>query len=183
MDGMREEAGSGADAARVRALEERFGALAPRLAREGPLALAWKLNFLANFFTGPLYRETEARHGLTRAGFVILLCLERAPGLMARDVARVTGLPKNSISRAVGELERRGLVARRRDAEDRRGLRLKATPEGLALLGAAMPLVEARQAAMAATLTPAERAALDALLMRLVAGLPDWVDRVDGDGA
>ena len=165
------------------ALVRRFGALSVALAREGPLATAWKLSFLANSFIGPLYRLTEARFGLSRPDFVILLCLREGPGLMARDVVRLTGLPKNSISRAVGGLERRGLVERARDEGDRRGLRLRATPGGTALVEAALPFFEARQAAMTAALTPDERRAFDALLGKLVDALPEWVDLDGRSGA
>ena len=172
MDGARRAADDDADDP----LAGRFGALAVTLARDGPVPTAWKLSFLANVFTGPLYRLTEARLGLARPDFVILLCLREAPGLMARDVVRLTGLPKNSISRAVGGLERRGLIERARDEGDRRGLRLRATPEGASLVEAALPLFEAREAAMTAALTQDERENFDALLAQLVAAVPRWVD-------
>ena len=181
MDAARRAAGDEAD----EALAARFGALAVTLAREGPVPTAWKLSFLANVFTGPLYRLTEARFGLSRPDFVILLCLGEEPGLMARDVGRLTGLPKNSISRAVGGLERRGLIERARDEGDRRGLRLHATPQGTRPRPeAALPLLEAREAAMTAALTPQERESFDALLAKLVAAVPRWVepDRRSGPG-
>ena len=136
---------------------------AAEFAASGHLALDWKFGSVANLLTCALYRVTGPRHGIGRAGFVILLCLRESPGRTVREVARVAGLPKNSISRAVGDLRRRDMIERRRDEDDRRGQPQSATPRGLALLETVLPLFEARQAAATAARPPDERAALDGL--------------------
>ncbi|MGR3434880.1 MAG: MarR family winged helix-turn-helix transcriptional regulator [Shimia sp.] len=156
--------------------DARFGPLARHLFDEAPLAPIWRLSFLANFFTGPAYAALQAEHGLGRPGFVILYCLSRQDGLMARDIVRVSGLPKNSVSRAVADLVARGLVVADAGASDRRAKPLHLTEASRALLAQALPGFEARQAALLAPLDADERATLRALLTRLAEGLPDWVD-------
>ena len=156
--------------------EARFGPLARDLFEDAPLADVWRLAFLANFHTGPVYAWLQAEYGFGRPGFVVLYCLSRSSGLMARDVVRVSGLPKNSVSRAVTDLVARGLVTTREGRDDRRAKPLHLTQAGRTLLDAAMPRFLARQEAMFAPLLDEERAILSGLLARLASGMPDWVD-------
>lgn len=155
---------------------DRFGPLAREMLERGPLAPVWRLSFLMNAYTGPLYAAVADRFRLSRPDFVILLCLSRQDGLVARDVARLSGLPKNSLSRAVGGLVSRQLVALGVGGEDRRAKPLQLTHEGRTLLNAAVPLFEERQAAMLSALDEAERRQLLALLDKMVGETPGWVD-------
>ncbi|MEO0362440.1 MAG: MarR family transcriptional regulator [Pseudomonadota bacterium] len=157
------------------ALADRFGPLSLTMLNETELSPIWRVSFLANFFTGPIYAELQTRFGLSRPGFVILFSLSRKDGLVARDICLVTGLPKNSISRAVTELEAKGLIARDTDAADKRAKPLALTPEGRALLEAATPLFKERQAAMLAPLDGAEAAEFRRLISKLIFAMPDWV--------
>ncbi|MGR3486295.1 MAG: MarR family winged helix-turn-helix transcriptional regulator [Paracoccaceae bacterium] len=163
--------------------EARFGPLARHLFEEAPLAAIWRLSFLANFFTGPAYVRLQAEHGLGRPAFVVLYCLHERDGLMARDVVRVSGLPKNSVSRAVADLVERGLVAAGAGRQDRRAKPLHLTPASRALLRQTLPDFAARQEALLAPLDEAERTTLRNLLGRLADGLPDWVDGEDEGAA
>lgn len=160
-------------------IEARFGPVARRMLAGGPLIHAWRFNFLANFFTASIYREFAADLGLTRPEFVILYCLSEHPGLVARDVCYATGLPKNSISRAVATLLEKGLIERETREEDRRAKSLAMTQAGSKLLSRALPLVAARQDAMRAPLDPGERAEFDRLLRKMIVGMPDWVGAGD----
>lgn len=157
------------------AMEERFGTLSLRMLNDTPLSPAWRVNFLANFFTGAIYRELGATFGLSRPGFVILFSLSQQPGLVARDVGMVTGLPKNSISRAVSELLERGLTRRKTADDDRRAKVLILTDEGRDLLAKVVPLFEARQAAMLAALSQDECDEFFRLLNKIIYAMPDWV--------
>ena len=164
-------------------LADRFGPLARHLFADAPLAAIWRLSFLSNFFTGPLYARLQAEHGLGRPGFVVLYCLSERDGLMARDVVRASGLPKNSVSRAVTDLIAKGLVVAVEDGGDRRAKRLRLTERGAALMAKLMPAFAARQADLIAPLTAAEREALHDLLSKMARHLPDWVDRVEAKPA
>ena len=155
---------------------ERFGDLAVTMLHDTPLSDAWRVNFLANFFTGPIYRVIGSRFAISRQEFVILFTLSQKPGLAARDACLATGLPKNSISRAVAELLRRGLIERTVDATDRRAKRLELTSTGQILLNQVIPLFEERQTAMFKVLSNSEKTEFDRLLMKVIEALPDWVE-------
>ena len=163
------------------ALNRRFGPLARHMLVATPLSGVWRLSFVANSWTGSAYAALQAETGLGRAEFVVMFCLSQREGLMARDVVRLSGLPKNSISRAVI-----GLIGRRLVAvvagEDRRAKPLRLTAAGAALLDAWVPRFAARQEAMLAPLSPSERERLRALLERVADAMPDWIDEVPGAG-
>ena len=158
------------------ALAERFGAFSLKMLNHTSLSEGWRINFLSNFLTGPLYRDIDMRFGLSRSGFSILFTLSQQKGLVARDIGLVTGLPKNSISRAVSELLQRDLIRRETDAEDRRAKVLALTDDGEVLLRQVVPLFEARQKAMFSALSPEEHATFNRLLMKIIRVMPDWVD-------
>jgi MarR family transcriptional regulator, temperature-dependent positive regulator of motility len=160
------------------ALAGLFGPLSLTMLTDTDLSAAWRLNFLANFFTGPIYAQIQERFGLSRPGFVILFSLSQQDGLVARDICLVTGLPKNSISRAVTELETKGLIERDTDAADRRAKPLKLTGQGIALLEEVVPLFKTRQQAMLAVLDDTEAVEFERLITKLVFAMPDWVQPV-----
>lgn len=160
------------------ALAGLFGPFSLTMLTDFDLSPSWRVCFLANFFTGPIYAQIQDRYGLSRPGFVILLSLSQQDGLVARDVCLVTGLPRNSISRAVIELEIKGLIARDTDAADRRAKPLNLTRPGRALLDEVVPLFKARQQAMFAVLDEAEAAEFDRLMTKVVFAMPDWVQPI-----
>ena len=152
-----------------------FGALSLVMLDDVDLLHAWRINFVANFFTGPVYRHLGEKYGITRPEFVILYCLKHMPGLVAQDIRRVTGQPKNSISRAVSDLLKKGYVQRSTDPEDKRAKPLTLTEAGCTILGHVVPVVKARQDAMRAVLTDDELTQLDYLIRKIVFAMPDWV--------
>src|SRR2546429_8591079 len=60
--------------------------------------------------------------GMTRAQWVILAHLERQPGLSQNELAAIVEVEPITIGRLVDRLESRGLLERRSDPKDRRGL-------------------------------------------------------------
>ena len=157
-------------------LADRFGHLALEMLNETELSDAWRLNFLANFFVGKAYRILEARFGISRPEFVVLYCLSQRPGLVAQEVCDVTGLPKNSISRAVLSLLNRQLIERAPSPKDGRAKSLIMTGSGRSLIDEIIPVFETRQSRMLAALEPDEQRDFRRLLMKLIDGLPEWVD-------
>lgn len=59
--------------------------------------------------------------------------LDTDPPLSQRDLARRLRLEKSTVSRLAAELERKGLLARERDPDNRRFYRLRLTGEGRSL--------------------------------------------------
>ena len=72
--------------------------------------------------------------GMTRAQWVILARVERQPGLSQSELAAICEVEPITIVRLVDRLEKRGLLERRRDAEDRRINRLYLTPAAAPLM-------------------------------------------------
>lgn len=91
------------------------------------------------------------RRGMTRAQWVMLIWLDRRPGLSQKELAELLEVEPITVARLVDRMEARGLVERRADPMDRRVWRLHLTP------AAAPELCEiARERAEIATLSLGE---------------------------
>ena len=78
--------------------------------------------------------------GLTNGQFSLLMALNRPDGPRIGDLVDVLGMDRTTLTAALKPLERRGLVASRRDEKDARSRRLSLTTQGQAALKAALPL-------------------------------------------
>lgn len=74
-------------------------------------------------------------HDMTRAQWMILVKLDRSPGLTQNELAQIVEVEPITVARLIDRLEARGFVERRHDPNDRRVWRLH-------LLPAAEPLLE-----------------------------------------
>lgn len=141
--------------------------LAEQLLVDNVLQEVWRICYLANSFVFPIYARFAKQHDILRPEFVTLFCLSHYQPLIAQDIVRMTGLPKNTISRGVKRLLDRGLIARGDHPDDRRMSRLSLTSEGRAMLDRLMPTVESRRDRLIGCLTAAERAELDRMLTKM----------------
>jgi DNA-binding MarR family transcriptional regulator len=144
----------------------------PRLAKilsANEITIGYRLSYVANYFTGPVYAQIAERAGLTRSE-----CLHHLGKVTAQDVCLVTGRPKNSISQAVSKLVARQLVRREQDSLDARRAPLHLSATGRKLYRDLMPLFEERQAHMLSVLDPKEQEQLAGLLGKLVLRDDGW---------
>jgi DNA-binding MarR family transcriptional regulator len=95
---------------------------------------------------------------------------ERGP-LRLSDLARRMGTSTPTASRAVDALERLGLATRAPEASDRRALSIELTPAGRTLLDERLARAAAAFSPATASLGPAERRQLLALLQRMTDAL------------
>ena len=80
--------------------------------------------------------DQEARRvGMTRAQWIILLWLDRQPGMTQNALAGFVEVEPITIARLIDRLESRGLVERRLDPKDRRLRRLHLTERAAPFLG------------------------------------------------
>lgn len=86
----------------------------------------------------------------------------------------LTGIPKNSVSRAVAKLMADGLLVRKEHEADRRKGVLAVTAKGRKVFDSILPKFVARQERMLAVLTPVEQREFDRLLNKLVERSDDW---------
>jgi MarR family transcriptional regulator for hemolysin len=75
-----------------------------------------------------------AAHEMTRAQWVILIWLERQPGLSQKELAEIIEVEPITIARLIDRLEARGMVERRPDPKDRRIWRLHLMPPAAPVL-------------------------------------------------
>ena len=93
------------------------------------------LNDLGRLIRTEADRRARA-HGMTRAQWLILSRVQRAPGLSQRELAEILEVEPITVGRLVDRLEVRGLVERRPDPDDRRVWRLHLRPEAESVLAA-----------------------------------------------
>jgi MarR family transcriptional regulator, temperature-dependent positive regulator of motility len=142
--------------------------------RRNEIPYGYRIGYLFNFFTGPIYKEVERELDIIRPDFATMFCAAHLRSITARDVTLLTGIPKNSVSRAVAKLSKRKLLKRTGDGEDGRRVILTLTAAGQALYEDVLARFREREARMVAVLSPAERRQLDALLAKLVLREDDW---------
>jgi len=97
-------------------------------------------------------------------------------GLSQTDLVEVTGIDRSTLADIVRRMLKKGLLQRRRTREDARAYAVKLTDEGLRILAAARPKVEAVDARIVATLTAEQRATLVEDLRTIVASLQAKAD-------
>jgi DNA-binding MarR family transcriptional regulator len=97
----------------------------------------------------------------------VLAHLTREGATAQCDLAMALGQHPAWVSRLVDELEAEGVVRRRRDAHDRRKLRVEVTVSGRARYEARRPEVNEAVEHVLEPLDPAEREELRALLLKL----------------
>ncbi len=109
---------------------------------------------------------------LTLSQYALLQGLAEGGCARVVELANAAGVTAPTATRILDALERRGVVERRRAAEDRRGVMITLTPGGHELLATQHAWLRARQESFYAALPAAERTVAAGLLLRL-AGLID----------
>lgn len=139
-----------------------------------PLRHGWRLSLWTNFLNDPTYAQVEQVFGLLRDDVNILYCLAFCGRLTATTICKLTGRPKNSVSRAVERLRQRGLITRTIDAEDRRRSLLAIRDRGREVFSHVLPLFVERERRMLSSLDETDMAALEKILSKLMNAMPDW---------
>ena len=105
--------------------------------------------------------------GLCLSDFGVLEALLHKGPLPVNTIGSLIRLTSGSITAAVDRLERKGLVERHNDADDRRARVVHLTPSGRSLIACAFADHEAAMERAASGLTAAERAEAATLLKKL----------------
>jgi DNA-binding MarR family transcriptional regulator len=103
---------------------------------------------------------TKPQYTLLRSALVY-------PGLDQATAGAYTGTDKSTVVSLVDRLERRGLLRRADDPDDRRKRRLFLTDAGKDFLAAAIPVVDQLSEELLARLSGTERETLTAALLKL----------------
>jgi DNA-binding MarR family transcriptional regulator len=113
------------------------------------------------------FAERIADLDLTPPQAGLLRAVSATPGQSQQAVARQLRTPPSRLVALVDDLDERGVLERRRNLEDRRLHALYVTDAGAALLRKIGQVARAHDDAVCASLDPAERAQLRALLARI----------------
>ena len=119
-----------------------------------------------------LVLEALAQEGVRRQHFAVLTSLAEQGAASQADLGRRLWIDRSDLHALLGELERDGLVARVRDAEDRRRNVVTLTPAGKAALARLDERVDSAQRVLLEPLSAKERRELIRLLKRVVSHRP-----------
>jgi DNA-binding MarR family transcriptional regulator len=123
-------------------------------------------------------RTLVESHGLTGPQALILKALQNG-SLPAGELATRVSLSQGTVTDILNRLEKRGLISRIRDTEDRRRVLVEATDAALALLAQSPPLLQESFAQRFSNLQDWEQTQLLASLQRIAA----MMDAEDIDAA
>ena len=121
---------------------------------------------------GAVELHAQGRYGLSAGRLSLLLGLARAETQWLRpaELAEQLRVTRATVTGLLDALESAGLVARRRDPCDRRGIRVALTGAGRALVGRIAPGHALRLGAVMRALSDDDRVRLAALLDKVRAG-------------
>ncbi|MFJ8231247.1 MarR family winged helix-turn-helix transcriptional regulator [Streptomyces sp. NPDC094448] len=155
----------------VDAITEQWAAVRPDL-QTTPMAVFGRIYRIARTMGDRMEKE-YGRFGISRGEFDVLATLRRSGmpyTLSPRELSATLMLTTGGMTGRLDKLEKAGLLARSPDPNDRRGLRVSLTAEGLDIADQAVAAGLALQReAVDAALDPAEAEQLGALLRKLMA--------------
>lgn len=147
-----------------------------------PIAVVARVGRLAAFFDQAI-NALMGRYGLTRSTWDILASLRRQPPphqLSPTELYRALMRSSGWMTNRLHELERAGLITRVSDPDDRRGVLVRLTRRGVALVDEVAPLHLRNERALLDPLSRSERKQLEDLLRSLLGPLeksqpsPPW---------
>lgn len=116
------------------------------------------------------FADSLGEYDITPSLFGTLVVIEANHGLKQSELARAIQLDRSTVVTVIDKLERRGLVARRRAASDRRSNALELTPRGARLLAELKTRVDSHEARLREPFSEAERRELVRLLGKVFPG-------------
>lgn len=106
--------------------------------------LPYQISALAELVSQSIAPVYQARHGLMRDDWRVLVALNQGKHMRATDIALHASLDKMQVSRAIARLEEKNLLARTVDEHDKRNLIISVTPKGRAIYQEIAPGMLAR---------------------------------------
>ncbi|UDL88220.1 MarR family transcriptional regulator [Mesorhizobium sp. PAMC28654] len=139
-----------------------------------PMAVLGRLNEAASLIARDRLAPLFARFGLQSGEFDVLATLRRsgAPhALTPTDLYEATMVTSGAMTNRLDRLEKAGLTLRGPHPNDRRGIVVQLTEQGLALIDEAVTAHVANEHKILAGLTQAERETLSHLLEKLIGSM------------
>lgn len=140
------------------------------------------ISLIRNWFVMPVYREMEQAYSLTEPEISALTWIGNSPGLYAADIVAITTRPKNTVSRSLKILLKKGLIKRAVDPKDQRQKALNLTAAGEKIYRYLAQRWIAEEKRFTALFSEAELGFLKSLLDRATQQLVFSEDAQNGDG-
>ena len=131
--------------------------------------LPFRINVLNNQLTRRIARFYGEQYKLSGPEWRIMAVLGQSGTLNALSVAEQTTMDRVRVSRAIAKLLKSGIVTRQSDPKDRRRAILELTEKGQKIYARIVPLVQDIESDILATLSSAERTALERVLAKIEA--------------
>lgn len=135
--------------------------------------LPYRLNVVASVVSEELARVYSERFGLDIPGWRVIATLGQFGSATGKAIGAHSRMHKTKVSRAVLELETRGLVGRAANPQDKREAFVALTPKGEAIYRDIVPLALGYQQELMRRLTAEQRVALDGILAALGGDIAD----------
>lgn len=129
--------------------------------------LPYRLSVVTNRISGALSRHYADRFGIGIPEWRVIANLGRHPGITANDVVERSAMDKVTVSRAVAALEEKGLLAREKDAGDKRKSRLTLSEKGAKVYAEIAPLALGFERDLLTALSTDEAAQLERIIDKL----------------
>lgn len=139
---------------------------------ENMIGALWHICFVANSFVFPIYAQFDKTYKISRMEFVVLYVLSHRDGLMSWEICRMTGLPKNNISRGVNKLEAKGFITRKPDLTDARRAILMITTRGREMFEDLIASYAARAETFLSLIDAKDRKDLERIMTKLARAIP-----------
>jgi DNA-binding MarR family transcriptional regulator len=123
----------------------------------------------ASAVLGGGFRRAVEGTGLRQVPFAILSVVAANPGIRQGAAGEALGIQRANMVALINELVEHGYIDRRAAEEDRRAFALTATDKGKTVLDDCVRQIRARERALLADFTEAERKALLGLIRRIEA--------------
>jgi DNA-binding MarR family transcriptional regulator len=147
-----------------------------------PVAVFGRITRIDRYLVAAL-REVYRHHRIDTGEYDVLAALRRSGPryrLTPTELCRSVLVTSATMTERLDRLQRRGLIARRPAARDRRSIQVELTPDGRALIDQAIADLLGTEASLLDGLPPGDRTALAALLAKLAASLEHDQDTREG---
>ena len=129
---------------------------------------------------GELFGRELARDGLTLPMYRVLAALaEQGAPQRLGELAALTSVEASTLSRLLGQMQRKGLITRERPQTDQRSLAVDLAPGGVTMAARLIPRAAHYEAVATGDLTAGEAASLKAALGRVDANMAMLEREVD----
>lgn len=113
------------------------------------------------------FSESLSHFGITPGQYGVLACLWKNDTLTPKEIATILRVENSTISGVLDRMQKRGLIDRVLNPDNRRSIRVKATKEGLALKKPVQKKIEELNEQVLRNFSPKEREQMILFLNRI----------------